>query len=40
MRQKLDIPGRRVCAVLDVARLSLRYKLKPTDDTELCLAMI
>ena len=37
---KLDISERRACAVLDVARSTLRYQAKPTDDNELRLAMI
>ena len=40
MRQKLDISERRACAVLDVARSSLRYQAKAVDDSELRLAMI
>ena len=39
-RQKLDISERCACAVLDVARSSLRYQTKSVDDTELRLAMI
>ena len=38
--RKAGISERRPCAALDVARSSLRYQAKPTDDTELRLAMI
>ena len=39
-RQKLDISERRTCTILDVARSSLRYQAKATDNTKLRLAMI
>lgn len=39
-RQKLDTSERRTCAVLDVARSSMRYKAKCQDDDALRLDMI
>ena len=39
-RQKLDTSERRTCAVLGVARSSLRYRAKPANDDALRLAII
>ena len=40
INRQLPLTERRACAVLDVARSTLRYQAKPTDDNELRLAMI